>query len=503
LNPMRDYLLLYLNGQALRVSGDEAFLPLSEFLRRRRRLTGTKVVCAEGDCGACAVLVGRVVDNQIAYAAVNSCIQMMFQLDGAHVISVEGLRDSPELNPIQKSMVKCHGTQCGFCTPGFVVALYDLIGHQQKVDAAAIRRGLVGNLCRCTGYDSIIRAALQTDIAALKSLDQLYPPQRIVSALTQATEQEVRVQAGDKCFYKPVDVEHAVRFRAQNPDCLIVAGATDLGVQCNKGTRCLGVVMGTGSLEELRKIVANGDVLEVGAAATLSELERAAEKYLPELAAFLQWFGSPLIRNSGTLAGNLVNGSPIGDAICALFVLETQLELRSPQGIRQIELSRFYTGYRKTVMAPDEMVTAVRIALPRPREVYKLYKISKRKDLDISSFAAAIWMRRDGRMISDIRIAYAGVAPMVVGLAKTEAILRGRALSRENFRIAAEVAAREASPISDVRGSADYRRALAANILLKFWHDLGDLSNGHNEPVDAPRGTGLLEPVLRSPDGAQ
>ncbi len=498
---MRDYLLLYLNGQPLHVSGEEAFLTLSEFLRRRRRLTGAKVVCAEGDCGACAVLVGRVAGTQMHYAAVNSCIQLLFQLDAAHVITVEGLRDSGELNPIQKSMVKCHGAQCGFCTPGFIVALYDLMSQRLKVDAVAVRRGLVGNLCRCTGYDSIIRAALETDIAALKSLDELYPPQPIRSALAAAGYQEVRVQAGAKCFFKPPTVKLAVRFLAENPGCLVVAGATDLGVQCNKGTRRLGTVVSVGRIEELRGIRADGDVLEVGAAATLSDLERAAEIHLAELAAFLQWFGSPLIRNSGTLAGNLVNGSPIGDAICALFALETTVDLTGPHGVRRVELRQFYTGYRKTVLAPDEMLTAVRIALPRPGEIYRLFKISKRKDLDISSLAAAIWMRRDGKMISDIRIAYAGVAPVVMRLDKTESLLRGRAPTMENFQIAATAAVQEVAPISDVRGSADYRRVLAANVLFKFWHDLGDSSGGNGEPADAPRGSSLLEPILRSPAG--
>lgn len=499
---MRDHLFLYLNGKALRVSGEDAFLTLSEFLRRRQRLTGTKVVCAEGDCGACAVLVGRISGERIEYAAVNSCIQLMFQLDGAHVVSVEGLRDSSELNPIQKSMVKCHGTQCGFCTPGFVVALYDLMSRERHLDAGAVRRGLVGNLCRCTGYDSIIRAALETDIAAMKSPDQLYPPQPIISYLSEASAEEVRVEAGGKCFYKPATLEQAVRFRAENPGCLIVAGATDLGVQCNKGTRRLSVVMSTCNLGELRKIKIEDNVMEVGASATLSELERAAEVHLPELAAFLQWFGSPLIRNSGTLAGNLVNGSPIGDAICALFVLETQVELTGPGGARRVELRKFYTGYRKTALAPDEMMTSVRIALPLPGEIYKLYKISKRKDLDISSLAAAIWMRRDGKTISDIRIVYAGVAPVMMRLEKTEWLLRGKALSLANFQAAGAAAAGEVAPISDVRGSADYRRALAANVLVKFWHDLGE-SDANDHPADAPRGSSMLEPVLRSPDGAQ
>src|SRR4051812_17804670 len=173
---MRDHVLLYLNGRPVRVEGDDVFLRLSDFLRRRRNLPGTKVVCAEGDCGSCAVLVGRVETGRLRYSAVTSCIQLVFQLDAAHVVTVEGLRDGADLNPIQGAMVACHGAQCGYCTPGFIVALYDLMHDGRPVDAGAVRRGLVGNLCRCTGYDSIIRSALTADRAALKPIDALYPP---------------------------------------------------------------------------------------------------------------------------------------------------------------------------------------------------------------------------------------------------------------------------------------------------------------------------------------
>src|SRR3954469_12374927 len=181
---MRDHVLLYLNGRALRVSGDDAFLNLAEYLRRRQNLTGTKIVCAEGDCGSCAVLVGRPVQGEMRYAAVTSCIQLLFQLDAAHVGTVEGLRDGQQLNPIHQAMVACHGAQCGFCTPGFVVALYDLMHDGRPVDAGPVRRGLVGTLCRCTGYDSILQAALSADRTGLQPVDALYPPEPISAALT-------------------------------------------------------------------------------------------------------------------------------------------------------------------------------------------------------------------------------------------------------------------------------------------------------------------------------
>src|SRR4051812_20093034 len=217
----RDHILLFVNGRPVRVAGDDAFLTLAEFLRRRQGLTGAKVVCAEGDCGSCAVLVGRVEEGGLRYAAVTSCIQLLFQLDATHVVTVEGLRDGGELNPIQRAMVECHGAQCGFCTPGFVVSLYDLMHDGRPADADVLRRGLVGNLCRCTGYDSIVRSALRADRTARKSLDALYPPGSIAAVLDRAAREEVFIDAGPRKFCKPTEIDSAVRFRADHPGSII------------------------------------------------------------------------------------------------------------------------------------------------------------------------------------------------------------------------------------------------------------------------------------------
>jgi xanthine dehydrogenase small subunit len=487
---MRDHVLLYLNGRPVRVAGDDVFLTLSDYLRRRQGLVGTKVVCAEGDCGSCSVLVGRVTDGRLRYASLCSCIQLVFQLDGAHVVSVEGLKDGGQLNPIQEAMVACQGSQCGFCTPGFVVALYDLMHEGRPCDANAVTRGLVGNLCRCTGYSSIVRAALETDRTTLKSLDQLYPPDAIASQLQAAEREPVRIESGARRFFKPTSIEDAVRFKSENPGCLIVSGATDLGVQYNKGVRELTVVMSTSGLTALRGIRVDASSMHVGATATLTELERVSAERLPELSQFLAWFGSPLIKNSGTLAGNLVNASPIGDTLPALMVLNADVELAGTAGRRRINMNDFYTGYRKTVLAPDELVVAVHIPLPRPGELFKLYKVSRRKDLDISTFGAAVWMRAAGGTIEDVRIAYGGVGPVVLRLPKTESHLRGGPATLDRFEAAGQIALDEITPITDVRGADTYRRQLAANVLQRFWHEtLGDAasdtngdSNGHPAP---------------------
>jgi xanthine dehydrogenase small subunit len=503
------------NGRPVRVGGDDAFLTLAEFLRRRQGLTGAKVVCAEGDCGSCAVLVGRVEEGRLRYAAVTSCIQILFQLDATHVVTVEGLRDGGELNPIQRAMVECHGAQCGFCTPGFVVSLYDLMHDGPPADAEAVRRTLVGNLCRCTGYDSIVRSAILADRAALKSLDVLYPPGPVVAALDRAAREEVFIDAGPRKFYKPTSIDRAVRFRADHPGSIIISGGTDVGVVYNKRMRAIDVALSTAGMPELRTIRADDNTLYVGATASLTALERSSLQHLPELGRFLAWFGSPLIKNAGTLAGNLVTGSPIGDTVPALMVLGAEIDLAGVGGTRRVPIERFYTGYRQTVLGPDELLTGVRIPLLAAGEVFKLYKVSRRKDLDISGFGAAIWMRLGGRVIEDLRIAYGGVGPMVMRLPRAEAALRGQVATPERFEHAGREAQAEVTPISDVRGSQQYRRTLAANILLKFWHETfggggvvdaggnGDGNGRHDDRPDAPvRGTSARPvAVTRGPEG--
>lgn len=497
---MRDHLLFYLNGQPVRVTGDDAFLTLAEFLRRRRGLTGTKVVCAEGDCGSCAVLVGRVDQTGIfRYAAVTSCIQFLFQLDAAHVVTVEGLRDDRELNPIQRSMVDCHGTQCGFCTPGFVVALYELMHEGRPLDDNGVRRGLVGNLCRCTGYDSIVRAALATDRDGLKSLESLFPSGPIAAALA-AADQEVRIESPAKRFYKPTSIERAVCFHAENPDGIVVAGATDMGVVYNKRLRSVDVALSLAGLAELQGIRVDAGAIYAGSCATLTALEQTAITHFPEFGRFLARFGSPLIKNAGTLGGNLVTASPIGDTIPALMVLDAQIDLAGVVQTRRVPISRFYAGYRQTVLSADELVTGIHIPLPGPNGAFRLYKVSRRKDLDISSFSAAVWTRCEDGVVSDVRIAFGGVGPMVLRPSRTEAALRGHAPSFERFEQAAALAYHEVTPITDVRGSEQYRRTLAANILLKFWHDtFAGQDGGGNNGHPPPNGDGRFDEAAANP----
>ena len=484
---MRDHVLIYVNGHRHELRGDRAFQTLSNFLRYDLAITGTKVVCAEGDCGSCAVLVGRVTDHLAAslatrdaasetltYRAVTSCIQFCYQLDATHVVTVEGLRPDRTLNPVQDAMVRCQGTQCGFCTPGFVVAMCGLLEERQNLDENTLRAGLIGHLCRCTGYESIIKAGLDVSGSDTKRLADLYPAQPLAAALREHAGQAVHVVAGAREFFKPVTVAQAVGFKSSHPGCVPIAGATDVGVQVNKGTRDPACVLSLSGLSELRGIAMTDGVLTVGALATLADCERRIEPLDRELAKMFYRHGSPLIRNAGTLAGNIANASPIGDSMPALFVLNAEVELTGRSGSRRVNMNDFYTGYRKTVMAADELITRVIIPLPKRdgAEHLRLYKVSKRHDLDISTFTAAFWLRRENGVIGEIRIAYGGVGPVIYRLRKTEAALTGKPLNESEIESACEIARAEITPIADVRGDAEYRFQLAENILRKFYFDV-------------------------------
>jgi len=470
---MRDHLLIHVNGIAHRVSGALAFQSLSNFLRYDLSLIGTKVVCSEGDCGSCTVLIGRADDGKIVYRPVTSCIQFLYQLDGAHVVTIEGLKYGDQLNPVQEAMVRCHGAQCGFCTPGFVVSMCGAF-DRGETEPEPLRAALVGNLCRCTGYESIVRAGMEVDRAALKRIDELYPPAPLIEPMSAAQREPALIHADGKAFFKPTAIADATEFKANNPACIIVAGGTDVGVQVNKCVRDPQIVMSLAGLSELREIRRDKDVLIVGAGATLMELQRSTEDCCPELAAMLRRHGSPLIRNAGTLAGNIANGSPIGDAMPALFALGAEVELAGRGGAtRRVDINDFYTGYRANVMRPDELIARVHIPLPSPGELFKLYKVSKRFDLDISSFMAAFYATlREGGVIERIRIAYGGVGPIILRLPKTEQFLTGQPFNEETMAAAGELARSEITPISDVRGSADFRFQLGENIVRRFYAEV-------------------------------
>ena len=475
---MRDHILININGTTHRIEGDASFQTLANYLRQDVAATGTKIVCEEGDCGACTVLTRRSAKDD--YRPVNSCILNLAQLDGSSIVTVEGLRPSPSpretvLHPVQAAMVTCHGAQCGYCTPGFVMAMAGMFEVCDRVNEKQVRDGLTGNLCRCTGYEPIIKAALAVDGAASAKMRDRYP------TLPDANDS---VTVGNFCA--PATLEEAIAFKRDHPGCTIVQGGTDVGVWVNKRNYAAPAMLSLAKIASLNELREEDGVIVAGANTTLADFETFIADRIPELARILAIFGSPQIKNAGTLVGNIANGSPIGDTLPYLFVAGAVLELNN--GARTVPIDRFYLGYRKFDLQPDEIITRVRIGIVR--DTLKLYKVSRRKDLDISAFTAAIRLAMTGDRIDRAGIAYGGVAPTVIRLPRTEAFLTGKSATLETFEHAGRIARDEIKPISDVRGSADYRLQLAENIMSKFWYDIMPAA----PPIRAARPSELQAP---------
>jgi xanthine dehydrogenase small subunit len=493
---LRD-LLFFVNGRRHVVRGPDAFLSLSDYLRRIHGLVGTKIVCSEGDCGACTVLVGRPAADgrRLVYRPVDSCIQFMFQLEGTHIVTVEGLGDESQPSAVQMAMIECHGSQCGFCTPGFVVAMTGLLEEHDSLDESQLRCGLTGNLCRCTGYTPILEAGTELDAVRHERVEQLYPSGPMIAEFAPRCDENIEVQAEwngrQHVLYSPTNESDALDFLKARPDATIVAGATDIGVRINKSLKVPPTILDLNRLETLNGILIeevppedkvkllNADgtpvspsALILGARLSWSELEQCFERYLPEFHKIIRVFGAPQIRNVGTIGGNIANASPIADSLPFLFVMEAELWLDSADDFREVNINDFYQGYKKFDLRPGELIASVRVPLPAKDELLKLYRVSRRHDLDIASFTAAIRLRLDGDMVSDAKIAFGAVGPTVIRARRTEQFLRGRPLDEDTMRAAGDVAVDEIAPISDVRGAADYRYQLTRNILLKFYYDV-------------------------------
>ncbi len=468
---MRDELLLFVNGQQRSVRGEEAFLTLSTWLRQSQRSIGTKVVCEEGDCGACTVLVGREEEGKLRYLPINSCIQLMAQLDLAHIVTVEGLAPAGELSPIQQCMVDHHGAQCGYCTPGFVVAMTALVETGTSWQPCDVRQALTGNLCRCTGYSSIIEAAMAASNAAGPTMAELYPSAPLLSTIA-ANRTGAQIDSGRRRFFIPTTVDEALSIKRDHPGVVILQGGTDLGVLNNKRAFAPAALMSLAQVGTMHGFETGEGRLLVGANVTLARLEREVEHTIPELHRILRLFGSPQIRNAGTVAGNIANGSPIADLLPFLFVAGAEIELASSRGIRSVNINAFYRGYKTLDLLPDELITRVTIPIPSQDETLRLFKVSKRRDLDISAFTAAFLMRVEDRRLSGVRVAFGGVAATVIRMPDVEHFLEGKEIAEETFRRAGEIAREAIHPITDVRGSAAFRSTLAENILMKLYFDL-------------------------------
>jgi xanthine dehydrogenase small subunit len=468
---MRDHLSFVLNGAIQRPRGFDPATTLLQYLRRQKRLTGTKEGCAEGDCGACTVVVSEAdTGGRVHYRAVNACILLLPMLEGRGVTTVEHLsQPDGALHPVQRAMVDCHASQCGFCTPGFVMSLYAM--HMGGGGDASVDDALAGNLCRCTGYGPIVRAALE--MRALPHLASNGQPfagdHELLAGI--AHRETVALEHGVTRFFSPASLDEFAALYERHPQANIVAGATDLGLWVTKLHRDVGTLIWTGRVPELRRLHEESGVLHIGAGLTWSELIGPLSRHFPDFGELLRRFGALQVRNAATIGGNIANASPIGDSLPALIALGARLTLRKGGARRTILLEDFFIAYGRQDRQPGEFVESVEIPLLAEPERLKCYKLSKRFDQDISAVCGCFNIHIAGGTVTQARIAFGGMAAIPKRASAVEAALLGQPWTLAAVTAALPAFLADFAPISDMRASAAYRALAAKNLLVKYFHE--------------------------------
>jgi xanthine dehydrogenase small subunit len=470
-------------GEIVEVRGAHPTRSVLEWLREDARCTGTKEGCNEGDCGACTVVIGELASlgapgavEGLSLQTVNACIQFLPTLHGKALFTVEDLKDlaGGVLHPTQQALVDCHGSQCGFCTPGFVMSLWSTYEHHQAAGSRPTRQELAdelsGNLCRCTGYRPILDAGQRMfDLPAVR----LKAPPVVKALLAMQSDQGLHYTApqGQRTdhFHAPKTLDELALLRQQHPAARLLAGSTDIGLWVNKQFRDLGDILYLGDVAELKRVEATDEGLYIGAGASLEAAWQALVARWPALADVWLRFASPPIRHAGTMGGNVANGSPIGDSPPVLMALDAQIELRQGERVRRMPLTAFYLDYMKNQLEPGEFVQGLLVPPQSPALQVRAYKISKRFDCDISALCAGMAIELEGDTVKDVRLAYGGMAATVRRAAAAEAALLGQPWTAATVKAAQAALAEDFKPLSDMRASAAYRLQVAQNLIQRLW----------------------------------
>ena len=448
-----------LNGQMRSENDVSTSMTVLDYLRLKAHLTGTKEGCAEGDCGACTIVIAPLGDDKPHYRAVNSCLMVVPQLDGHTVLTVEGLagRDGA-LHSVQQSLVEADATQCGFCTPGFVMAMFAFAQGDEERSDEAIHEALAGNLCRCTGYRPIVEACrvMRAD------------PPGCASAQSQVPIPVEEYCSGSQLYLAPRTLDQMAEAKASHPDAIILSGGTDLGLRVSKDRISFPAVISTRSIAALQEIKGDDGVLTIGGGVTYTQALPYLDKHFPSFATLVRRIGSRQIRNLGTFAGNLANASPIGDTIPCLMALGAEITLRSKKGTRIVSVDNFILGYRKTTLAADEFIESISIPLLPAGTSFTTYKLSKRFDQDISTVVAAFRLRVDGGTVSELHAAYGGMAAQAARAKNVEAAVTGKPWTAETLKGIDAMLVQDFQPMTDHRGTDAYRLRAAANLIRRL-----------------------------------
>ncbi len=475
---MRDSISFVLNGKITVIDflSETRFTPTTTVLNYLRSLPGHRGVkegCAEGDCGACTVVLAELNgDGKPTYRAVNSCLIFLPKLHGKALLTVEYLKgQNGQLHPVQQALVETHGSQCGFCTPGFVMSLYALYQEKTEYSRENAEEALAGNLCRCTGYQPILKAAekvLQEKPAADSEEEQ-----KLIRLLQSLPEESVAVQTEKQYYHLPATLDELLHLRQTYPQALLLNGATDAALRVTKKFETLPAVIDTSAVGELNFFNKTEQSLIIGSGVTIQRLKDISRDYFPALSRMCRVFGSRQIRQIATLGGNLGTASPIGDMLPVLMAYDGTVILKSSNEERRVSLDDFVLGYRQTDLKEEEIIYAVELPIPGANVHIRSYKISKRREVDISTVSATFRLELNNKeTIERIKLVYGGMAETTKRALKTEAFLQGKVWSRETVLAAQKIIIDEFTPISDARSGADFRRIAAANLLLKFWQEL-------------------------------
>lgn len=455
----------------------QGLLPTLTVLNYLRSLTshkGVKEGCAEGDCGACTVVIAELnKDNQLIYKAYNSCLIFLPMLHGKQLITVENLAikkgQEIQLHPVQKAMVELNGSQCGYCTPGIVMSIFALYKNYKNPGKEIIEDALTGNLCRCTGYQPILNAAAES--CQQGNIDQFFKKEEeTIELLSKIENKSISIVTGDQKYFKPTVLKDLFDLIEKYPDASIINGSSDIALKQTKQFEFLEEIIDISGIEELKKFNETEKDIIIGSGLSLESIKEKISNQLPAFTNMLNVFASKQIREVATLGGNIGTASPIGDTIPLLIAYEAQLKLTNRSSERQISIEGFIKGYRKTDLQKGEIIHS--IIIPRSsKEIIQFYKVSKRKDLDISTVSAGFRLELSNNMVTDICLAFGGMAEMPKRAKSTELYLLNKDWSIENIEEATKILQEEFTPISDARSGAEFRNIAAKNLLIKFYEE--------------------------------